>query len=201
MRLLCCRFVGGLGLLVALAIPVQGPAHAAHPGWSAYAGQPKRVYFRPVATRASDSAISRSRWRPSPLFAGSQPDRRPSLGGNKHSMERYRQSAASTPRLPERRFATVNRSAAFGGSFRPDGRNVDRPPTAQGVGSDVHLTQNHGSQLQNRFRPAQRSRRATYEELQVRSAYARYPAQPSFARSRSPAGTFDGSRVPSWRSW
>lgn len=202
MRLLSRGFTAGIALLSMSAVPFFAPAHAAYPGWSTHAGQTKRAYFRPVAARSAESALLRSRWRPSAGHAGSVPERRQSRGRVEVTPSRvYRQSITGASRVIERRMETDARVSMPGMYFRPDERSIATSYTGQPAHWGTDSTQRTEPQLHSRFRPTKTSRKSSYEELQARSGYQRYPVQRPLARSQGYLGTFDHYRAPGWRSW
>jgi hypothetical protein len=144
----------------------------------------------------------RSRWRPSAAYAGSAPERWQSRNRVDVTTPRaYRQSIAVAPRVVERRMETDNRVPVPGMFFRPDERSIGTSFTGQPSHWAVDSSRRIEPQLQNRFRPTKTNRKPSYEELQARSGYQRYPAQPQFARSQGHLGTFDRYRAPDWHSW
>ena len=188
-----------LGLTLGVTLVGFGGLHyapgavAAGGGWGAYNVPAKRVYFRPIAQRMNRPNATASRWRPQ--------------GGHALSRYGYAQTghyATATAPYRSRSVPAIKSSSGTqagglvalnpGQAFRPD-----RVATRSGRDTSV-VAQASQSSLHRLFRPAPKSRKPTYEELQARSSFRGYPASRYNSDSRSVAApqAYYGSQ---WRNW
>lgn len=188
-RMLAMVVVIGLANLASLGFSPLSAAQAAYPAWSAYATPAKRPQFRP--TQRGERQTPAARWRPESAanqrrtqFAAEtrrpyspftmQRTRSMTTAGTSNSRYTAPQLAFQRPDLrfrPDRRQAPAEQRGA-----RDDAVADAWPPTAQ-------------------FRPAEKRRRQTYEQMQYASRSPMpMPAAPPMAYATPPYGRF-------WPAW
>ena len=188
-RLLTVGLTLGLSSLACLAVSPLSAAQAAYPGWSGYVAQPKRPHFRPW-TKSERRAPSGC-WRPqsAPLARASGYARQRQVTGEVYRGRQAQPVFTLPQRPPVRKAASIGRGVQIGVRFRPDRRS---PPVVPGAAVEAQARAEYPAELHAQFRPMQRRRRPTYEELQRRQ-YRRPFARPAVA-GVNPYGYW-----PAWR--
>ena len=162
----------GLSSLVYLGLSVSSVTHAAHAVWSAYANQVKRPQFRPWS-RAPRRSIS-SRWRPQP--------EKPSVSRTPAVAWGARLAGRSMPPgagegLGSRQAITRGPVGGLGLRFRPKPRRMTYG--SPDVIGDTPAARAYQTRLHAQFRPAQKKRRQTYEQLQSDTSSVGYMTRPA----------------------
>ena len=163
-RLFSLGMLVGLCSVLTLGTAVFAPADAAHPAWSAYAGQIKRPLFRPWSRYPRRSAALRWRPQPQPVTAARSAAAAIAAGVPVVSTEPLsgRSPGAAWPMRTQ-----INQDWRF----RPDQRGSAQVANRSGQGrADIRA-----SRLHAQFRPPRIKRERSYEEMQSEAGYA-HPA-------------------------
>lgn len=162
----------GFASLVSVGLSPLSAAQAAYPSWSSSVAQPQRAQFRPWGRTERHQPVAR--WRPQTAVprAVSRPgnERREVYFGSRQSRRVF------DPTGVTRRYAAAKAPLPRPGvRFRPD----HREPVRESWGGREEATEWSRSGTQAQFRPADRRRRASYEETQSATRpLARAPAAP-----------------------
>lgn len=197
-RMLSMGVAIGLANLVSMGFAPLSVAQAASPTWSAYAAPVKRPQFRPW--QRSERPAPKARWRPTIAVGQNRAmvveKRRPAPGGawvqSSRSLDtpglrsegRYA-SQRLLPPSPGTRFRPESQQAGTGGSDAPQHLPVDTRRSA----------------LQAQFRPAERKRKQTYEQMHAAEGSQNHPFMAPLVAYGMPRLATPPIYGGYWRGW
>lgn len=158
----------GVSAVFGLALTPFTAAEGAYPSWGGYSSQVKRPTFRPWRG-ATERSGQYTRWRPH--YAGVAPRTVPSQERVLVAPStRKWQGAGETPvlRQSDHNVANLARASRVGTRFRPDRRFTPGGVVPDHTDSQVAAVTVRDPHIG--FRPTDRGRRGTYEDMQAAAA-------------------------------